>query len=99
MSSADGRYVIVYNGELYNFRDLATELADRGHSFDSRTDTEVALRAYEEWGAACLDRFNGMFAFAIWDSHQGSFSSLAIGWGSSLSTTRKSAGCSPSVPR
>ena len=70
MSSADGRYVIVYNGELYNFRDLATELADRGHSFDSRTDTEVALRAYE-WGAACLDRFNGMFAFAIWDSHQG----------------------------
>ena len=88
MSSADGRYVIVYNGELYNFRDLATELADRGHSFDSRTDTEVALRAYEEWGPACLDRFNGMFAFAIWDSHQGSFSSLAIGWGSSLYYTQ-----------
>ena len=70
MSSADGRYVIVYNGELYNFRELASELAASGHSFMSRTDTEVALRAYEEWGSSCLDRFNGMFAFAIWDSHE-----------------------------
>jgi asparagine synthase (glutamine-hydrolysing) len=70
MSSADGRYVISYNGELYNFRELASELVERGRSFESRTDTEVVLRAYEAWGPACLDRFNGMFAFAIWDSRE-----------------------------
>ena len=70
MGSADGRYVLTYNGELYNYRELAAELAASGRSFDSRTDTEVVLRAYEEWGPACLDRFNGMFAFAIWDSHE-----------------------------
>ena len=70
MRSADGRYVISYNGELYNFRELAAELAERRRSFESRTDTEVVLRAYEEWGPACLDRFNGMFAFAIWDTHE-----------------------------
>ena len=68
MSSADGRHVIVYNGELYNYRELAAELSESGHSFVSRTDTEVVLRAFEEWGPACLDRFNGMFAFAVWDS-------------------------------
>ena len=68
MSSADGRYVLVYNGELYNYLELGAELAARGHRFDSRSDTEVVLRAYEEWGPACLDRFNGMFAFAVWDS-------------------------------
>ena len=68
MASADGRYVIVYNGELYNYRELAAELADSGHSFASRTDTEVVLHAYEEWGPDCLHRFNGMFAFAVWDT-------------------------------
>ena len=60
----------MYNGELYNYRELAAELVEDGHSFDSRTDTEVVLRAYEAWGPACLDRFNGMFAFAIWDSRE-----------------------------
>ena len=70
MGSADGRYVIVYNGELYNYRELAAELAETGRPFESRTDTEVVLRAYEEWGPACLDRFNGMFAFAVWDSRE-----------------------------
>ena len=68
MASADGRYVIVYNGELYNYRELATELVENGHSFASRTDTEVVLHAYEEWGPDCLHRFNGMFAFAVWDT-------------------------------
>ena len=68
MASADGRYVIVYNGELYNYRELAAELADSGHSFASRTDTEVVLHAYQEWGPDCLHRFNGMFAFAVWDT-------------------------------
>jgi asparagine synthase (glutamine-hydrolysing) len=67
MASEDGRYVLVYNGELYNFRELARELDARGHAFRSRGDTEVVLRAWEEWGASCLDRFDGMFAFAVWD--------------------------------
>jgi asparagine synthase (glutamine-hydrolysing) len=67
MSSDDGRYVLVYNGELYNFRELARELEARGHVLRSRGDTEVVLRAWQEWGAGCLDRFDGMFAFAVWD--------------------------------
>ncbi len=58
---------IVYNGELYNFLDLKPQLESRGHFFRTRTDTEVVLHAYEEWGPDCLRRFNGMFAFAIWD--------------------------------
>jgi asparagine synthase (glutamine-hydrolysing) len=70
MTSDDGRYVLVYNGELYNFRELANELAARGRRFHSRTDTEVVLRAWEEWGVACLERFDGMFAFAVWDDEE-----------------------------
>jgi asparagine synthase (glutamine-hydrolysing) len=58
---------IVFNGELYNFLDLRPDLEARGHVFKTRSDTEVVLHAYEEWGTACLSRFNGMFAFAIWD--------------------------------
>jgi asparagine synthase (glutamine-hydrolysing) len=61
---------IVYNGELYNFLDLRPLLEARGHCFRTRTDTEVVLHAYEEWGADCLRRFNGMFALAIWDDRR-----------------------------
>jgi len=67
METPDGRYVISYNGEVYNFRELRTELQRLGHRFSSRTDSEVVLHAYAEWGTECLLKFNGMFAFAAWD--------------------------------
>jgi len=67
MHSLDGRYVLSYNGEVFNFQELRRQLESAGHQFRSRTDSEVVLRSYEQWGAGCLDRFNGMFAFAIWD--------------------------------
>ena len=59
---------IVYNGEIYNFQPLMAELTALGHVFRTRSDTEVIVHAWEEWGVACLDRFNGMFAFALWDA-------------------------------
>ena len=68
MRSPDGRFTISYNGEVYNFRELRTELETLGHCFRSQTDSEVVLHAFVEWGEQSLHRFNGMFAFAIWDS-------------------------------
>ena len=59
---------IVYNGEVYNFKEIRQELEQKGHQFKSNSDTEVVLHAYEEWGESCLGKFNGMFAFAIWNS-------------------------------
>lgn len=70
MVTRDGRYILSYNGELYNFQELRVELEAQGYQFHSRTDTEVVLYAYAEWGEKALDRFNGMFAFAIWDKQQ-----------------------------
>jgi asparagine synthase (glutamine-hydrolysing) len=67
MVDATGDYVITYNGELYNYRELRAELERAGRRFRTGTDTEVALGAYAEWGAASVERFNGMFALAIWD--------------------------------
>ena len=69
MTTPDGRYVISYNGEVYNFPELRTELEAAGHVFSSRSDTEVVLAAVAAWGADALTRFNGMFAFAVWDNH------------------------------
>ena len=63
--------VLVYNGEIYNFRELASELAREGHAFASHSDTEVVLAAYAEWGDAFLERLDGMFALAIWDAPRG----------------------------
>lgn len=67
MSNENGDLLITYNGELYNYQSLRVELEALGHRFHSRTDTETVVHAYQEWGTACLTRFNGMFAFAIWD--------------------------------
>jgi asparagine synthase (glutamine-hydrolysing) len=65
MSTTDGRYTLVYNGEVYNYRELRAELADA--NFRSQTDSEVLLEAFVRWGPKCLGRFVGMFAFAVWD--------------------------------
>jgi len=67
MANETGDVLIIYNGEVYNFQELRVELQALGHQFRSRTDSEVVLHAYEEWGEACVERFNGMFAFAIYD--------------------------------
>ncbi|MGH2868299.1 MAG: asparagine synthetase B family protein, partial [Solirubrobacteraceae bacterium] len=68
--SADGRYAITFNGEIYNFRALRAELERSGSLFRTRSDTEVLLESYRRYGERCLDRVSGMFAFAIWDSER-----------------------------
>ena len=71
MVSDDGQVAMVYNGELYNFRELRQELETLGHRFHSRSDSEVVLRSFLQWGAACLERFCGMFALAFWSASDG----------------------------
>jgi asparagine synthase (glutamine-hydrolysing) len=70
MEDSTGRYVIVFNGEIYNFIELRSQLAQIGYSFKTRSDTEVILEAYKRWHTGCLERFNGMFAFALWDRQE-----------------------------
>lgn len=70
MLTKDGQYSISYNGEVYNFQELRLELEALGYHFRSRTDSEVVLYAYAEWGVQTLGRFNGMYAFAIWDQQR-----------------------------
>lgn len=67
MQIDDGALTITYNGEVYNYLEIRRELEAAGQTFRSRTDTEVILRGYQQWGSECLNRFNGMWAFAIWD--------------------------------
>ena len=71
MLSEDGKFVLVYNGELYNFLELRRELEGLGHQFRTRTDSEVVLRSFIQWGEACVERFSGMFAFAVWSEPAG----------------------------
>ncbi len=71
MTSFDGALTVTYNGEIYNYVELRDELRSRGHVFRTHTDTEVILAAYAEWGEHAVERFNGMFAFALWDARRG----------------------------
>ena len=68
MTNEDGKLQIVYNGEIFNHADLRPELERAGHRYKTRCDTEAVLHAYEQYGPACVERFRGMFAFAIWDA-------------------------------
>ncbi|MFY7652449.1 MAG: asparagine synthase (glutamine-hydrolyzing), partial [Chitinophagaceae bacterium] len=70
MSSSNGDIQLVFNGEIYNFLELRKELTTLGHLFQTRTDTEVIIAAYLQWGIDCFNRFNGMFAIAIWDKRK-----------------------------
>ena len=67
MCNEDGQIWLTYNGEIYNFQELRNELISFGHIFKTKSDSEVILHGYEQWGIRCVDRFNGMFAFAVWD--------------------------------
>ena len=71
LSRGQELYVLVYNGELYNTESLRRELLGLGHRFDGHSDTEVVLHAYVQWGEDCVHKFNGIFAFALWEEHTG----------------------------
>jgi asparagine synthase (glutamine-hydrolysing) len=71
ITNEDGSVIVVFNGEIYNYRELRQRLQSHGHQFATRTDTEVIVHAYEQFGVDCVKLFNGIFAFALWDTHDG----------------------------
>ncbi|MFN8066484.1 MAG: asparagine synthase (glutamine-hydrolyzing) [Vicinamibacterales bacterium] len=71
LANENGRVQVVYNGEIYNHAEVRRELESHGHRYRTRSDTETIVHAYEQWGDACVERFRGMFAFALWDSRRG----------------------------
>jgi len=77
MSDLSENIWISYNGEIYNFKDLRSELKKLGHTFKSNTDTEVIIYAYIEWGIDCIKKFNGMFAFSLYDNYKKKILSLS----------------------
>jgi asparagine synthase (glutamine-hydrolysing) len=81
MHSRDGRWAIVFNGEVYNFRELRTQLQNMGHSFHTDSDTEVLLAAWAQWGVDCLPRLVGMFAFAVFDKTQATLTCVRDAFG------------------
>jgi asparagine synthase (glutamine-hydrolysing) len=70
MFNEDGSVVVIYNGEIYNYQSLIQELTQLGHTFKTRSDTEAIVHGWESWGSACVERFRGMFAFALWDRNR-----------------------------
>src|SRR5512138_1762761 len=70
LSNEDGSLWVVFNGEIFNYVDLREELVARGHRFRTRSDTEVIVHGWEEWGPAVFERFNGQFAIALWDADE-----------------------------
>ena len=70
LGNEDGQVQVVFNGEIYNFAEVRTELVSRGHRFRTSSDTEIIVHGYEEWGERCVERFRGMFAFALWDARE-----------------------------
>ena len=105
MTNEDGTLWLVFNGEIYNFIELREILEKKGHRFASHSDTEVILHAYEEWGVGCVDEFNGMWAFALWDDKQqrlfcarngsGSSRSIIPRWTARSCSPRRSRPCLP----
>ena len=76
----DGSVVVIFNGEIYNYQELAKELVARGHQFRTHCDTEVIVHGWEEWGEQCVDRFRGMFAFGLWDRNQNTLFIAKTDW-------------------
>lgn len=81
MSSHDGRFWVVFNGEIFNYHELRSELESKGRVFRTRSDTEVLINSYREWGIGALDRFNGQWAFCLWDRDENSFLLARDRWG------------------